>query len=141
MENNEQHPLLTYAKAEGKMHRKEFIILNIILFVLTILTQIAFIQKMQAAGVDITSPDQIKIPVWGAFVIILTNIAIIPAFIMRARDANWPPALFAGLFSLHIAAMTLHSLFEITLPSAVAFVLQGLMLVSVVALMIRPSSN
>mgnify|MGYP005849488207 CR=1 FL=1 len=129
-----------YIKAKGSISRKPFNLALIVLVVFNIITQMYFIQRSQALGITVERPEDILMPFWGIAVILFAFAALIPGVIMRARDAGWPTWAFGGLYGAHVLFMALHRVLHIEpLPAMVAFVLQGMTLFAIIALMIRPT--
>lgn len=137
------HPAIDYLKAQGRIGRKPYIIANVVLAVFLITAQFYFISSSQEAlGVEIEHPSQIIIPIWGALAVWLAKVALIPAIIMRARDAGWPTWFFAGLYALHMVFDGLYGIFDLApLPAEPAFVVAGMAFFAVVTLMVKPTEK
>lgn len=137
----ENETLLDYFKARGLMRRKPFILLNVMLILFSLTAQMYFIHRSREMGIEVETPEDLLVPVWGAVAVLLANAALIPAIIMRARDAGWPAWALGGLYGAHVFFATLHSLFGVdVLPANAGFVLQGMAILAVIALMVRPSA-
>lgn len=137
----EESTFKSYVKARGFMPRKPFIMINIALILFSVTAQFYFIQQSREMGIDVQEPQDLVVPVWGAVAVLLANAAIVPAIVMRARDAGWPPVLFAGLYGVHILLAVFYSLFEVNILTPTGgFVLQSLAVLAVIALMVKPSA-
>ena len=132
---------IEYVKAQGVMPRKPFALLWLMLFVFVVTSQMYFIQQTKAMGLTVETPQDIIVPVPGALAVLLAFAAMVPAVIMRARDAGWPAWAFGSIYGAHVGFMALHRLFDITvLPPAAGFVWQGITLVAIIALLLKPSA-
>lgn len=131
-----------YIKAQGRIPRKPFILMTVMLIVFLITAQMYFIHMtQQITGIVVEHPDQLIVPLWGALAVFIAKAMLLPAVIMRARDAGWPAWAFGGLYSLHLFFEGVYSLLGIQLlPAGAAFVVIGMTFLAVIALMVRPSS-
>lgn len=139
----EENTFISYLKARGAMPRKPFIMVVLMLMLFLITAQMYFIHMTQElTGIKVEHPDQLLVPVLGAFAVFLAKAALLPAVIMRARDAGWPVAAFGGLYAVHVFFEGLYGIFGIViLPPGAAFVLIGMTFLAVIALMVRPSAR
>jgi len=130
-------PFYTYFQARGYMQRKAFATVVLSLFFFSILLQIGIAKQLLSQGVDVQKIGYIPLPVWAHVVMMLASFLVIPAIIMRARDAAWPILPFAGLFGVHILLGILYNFAGITIPQALGVTVQGATYLSLLALIFR----
>ena len=140
MKPTDKHPLQTYFEAKGYLRRKPYIFIILGLFVFTILTQMAGLQQLKAAGVNVEEAKNVIMPLWVNIVLLCATASAIPAVIMRARDSGLPPQIFGGLFALNILLGLVQMLTGNALPEILTQAIGFMNFIAVLALMFRPSS-
>ena len=131
--------LTAYLIGQGLMGRGQFALMNLAVIALSIAVHMGLIYLTERSGVAVTNPEQLQTPVWAVLFILSINAALVPAIIMRTRDAGWPVWFFSGLFGVHLLFSALHSFLSVMLPAGAAFVLQGLAILGIFTLMVKPS--
>ena len=135
-----QNNLQTYIEAKGFMLRKPYIIIMVSLMVFTILTQLAGLQQLENAGVDLSTAENIAMPMWVNIVLLITYLAAFPALIMRVRDAGLPTKILGGIYALNILLAAVQMITGIILPSTITGIVSLMTFVIILAMMFRPSA-
>ena len=137
----QKHPLVAYFEAKGFMRRKQFAVIIFSLFAFTLITQLYVAQNLAASGVNVKELDTLPMPLWAHVVLFIATLATLPAVMMRARDAGWPALAFGGLFAFNIVLGILSVFIGAAIPSILGFVVQGLVLVALLGLLLKPSDG
>lgn len=137
----QKHPLVAYFESKGFMRRKPFAVVVFSLFAFTIITQLFVAQNLAQSGVNVGELETLPMPLWANLVLFIATLAALPAVIMRARDAGWPPAMFGGLFGLNILLGILSVFLGAAIPSMIGYVVQALVLIALLGLLLRPSNG
>lgn len=136
----ERAPLYSYFKAEGYMQRKPFAMVILSLFFLSLLLQIIIVKQLKSQGIDVEKIGYIPLPVWVHVVMMVASILVIPAIIMRARDAAWPILPFVGVYGVHILFGILYNFIGLTIPQALGVTVQGAAYLALLALIFKRTS-
>lgn len=138
----QKHPIIAYFEAKGFMRRRPFATLAVSWFFFTIMTAIFVFQNLSEAGVDVTQLKEApQLPIWAVLAILTATVALIPAVIMRARDAGWPQLGFIALMAVHIFIKLINAFTGGALPEIIGDLVELAVYIMLLVLMFKPSNG